>query len=238
MHHSFSSLKLFAQCPRQYAEVKIQRLHPFRETEATRYGVRAHSAFEAAVMHKTPLPAEFAAYQWCVDDLLSQLSPNAVAEMPFNFAKDWSEVSPRDWGSKHWNGSADLVDIDDGMALLADWKFGKVGGYKYADTEQLSCMAMFIMHKRPDVHTVVGLLVFVNDGVCVPSDGSCRWTRADLPALDAKWLAKTADVEEHIRLGVFPAKPNNLCNWCPSRTCIHHAPAAARHAAKQARFAK
>ncbi|MEY4910068.1 MAG: hypothetical protein RL260_3786 [Pseudomonadota bacterium] len=238
MHHSYSSLKLFAQCPRQYHEVKILKLHPFRSSPATEFGTRAHAAIEAWVKTKAPFPEEFAAYQWVIDDLLSQLSPNAVAEMPFDFARDWSEVSPRAWSDKHLTGSADLVDVVDGLALIGDWKFSKVGNHRYADTDQLEAMAMMLMHKRPDVHTVVGLLVFVNDGVCVPSDGSCRWTRADLPALDAKWLGKTADVEEHVRMGVFPAKPNGLCAFCPSTTCEHKQPALDKQAAKQARFNK
>lgn len=236
MHHSYSALKMYDQCPAQYHEVKILKLHPFRSTPATEFGVRAHSAMEAAVKFKTPLPAEFAAYQWIVDDLLSQLSPGAIPEMPFNFAPDWSEVSPRAWSEKRWNGSADLVDIVDGHCLIADWKFGKEGGHKFADTDQLAAMALFVMKKRPDVQSVGGVLVFANDGVCVPDDGSLFWTRADLPALQAQWEAKADEVELAIEMGVFPPKPNNLCNWCPSTTCQHKAPAVARREAKAARF--
>ena len=59
MHHSYSALKMYDQCPAQYHEVKILRLHPFRSTPATEFGVRAHSAMEAAVKFKTPLPSEF-----------------------------------------------------------------------------------------------------------------------------------------------------------------------------------
>jgi PD-(D/E)XK nuclease superfamily len=235
MHHSYSGLKMFAQCPKQWHEVKLLKLHPYRETPENQFGVRAHSAMEAAVMHRAPLPPEFAAYQWVVDDILSTLSPNAEAEMPFNFAKDWTEVGPREWNRKHWNGSADLVDVVDGHAIIADWKFGKIGGYRYADTDQLACMAMFLMRKRPDVQSVSGVLVFVNDGECVPNDGSLRWTRADMPALEADWMGRTAEVEEHVRMNVFPPRPNNLCNWCPSTICEHKAPAVARQAAKAAR---
>lgn len=238
MHYSFSSLKLFDQCPAQWKAVKLDKLYPFRSTPATEYGVRAHAAIEAWVKFKTPLPAEFAAYQWLVDDLLSQLSPNAVTEMPFDFAKDWSQVHPRKWADKHFNGSADLVDIVDGHALIADWKFGKVGSWKYADTDQLSCMALFVMKKNPEVQSVAGVLVFVNDAVCVPDDGSLRWTREDLPALEAEWMGKTAVVEQHLAMGAFPPKPNNLCSYCPHTVCDHHAPAVARREAKAARFQK
>ena len=52
---SFSSLKQFTNCPRQYYEVKVQRNFEIRETEQIKYGKEVHKALEDYVRDGVPL---------------------------------------------------------------------------------------------------------------------------------------------------------------------------------------
>ena len=100
-------------------------------------------------------------------------------------------------------------------------------------------MAMFTFLAFPEVQTVSGMLLFLQDSVAHPTDGSARWSRAgDFDRLWAKWSQKAELIEQHAAMNAWPAKPNNLCAWCPCTTCPHHAPAVARREAKAARFQK
>jgi hypothetical protein len=223
---------MFSECPAKFHAYKVLKLVPFTSTPATEFGVRAHKALENYIKARTPLPAEFLPYSWVCD--LLDLIPDAKAEHEFSFSRDGQRVGAKDWKNKGWMGLADVLDITGTHALCVDFKSG---GSKYPDIEQLELMFCFTCLDFPEVQSFAGLLLFLQDGVTYPTDGSANWTRAaDFDRLWAKWQGKAAMVDEHIRLGAWPARPNNLCNWCQHTTCQHHAPAAAKHAAKQARF--
>ena len=233
MVHSFSSLEMFSQCPRKYYEHKVLKMHPYKESPATAHGNRVHAAFEAYLKTRKPLPEDLAHYQWVCEGIIDNLSPAARAEVEFSFKADGSLCGLKDWKNKHFMGLADVLDIDGTHAFIADWKTGKSG---YPKPEQIELMALFTFLMFDQVETVSGMLLFVDDGTAVPEDGSARWSRADMPALLAKWLQRTAAVERHVETKSWPATPNNLCGWCECTSCPHHAPAQAKREAKAARF--
>lgn len=233
MVNSYSSLKMLDTCPRQFHEVKVLKLHPFRASPESEFGNRAHEALEKYLKFKTPLPAEFAAYQWVCEQVIDTM-PGAQAEYEFSFDRTGNKVGARDWTNKFWMGLADVLDIDGTHAFVLDYKTGKS---KFPDVEQLELMAMFTFLAFPVVETVSGLLLFLQDGVTAPEDGSARWSRAaDFDRLWTKWTSKARQAEVHAQHGAWPEKPNNLCAWCPSTTCQHKAPAVARRESKAARF--
>ena len=55
---SFSRIKAFEQCPKQFYHEKVLKQYPFRETEAMRYGTEFHKACEDYIGEGTPDPAE------------------------------------------------------------------------------------------------------------------------------------------------------------------------------------
>ena len=67
--HSYSSIKQFENCPRQYNEVRILKKFKQANTEATLYGTAVHKAFENYIKDRTPLPAQFAQFQRYIEPL-------------------------------------------------------------------------------------------------------------------------------------------------------------------------
>ena len=235
MIHSFSSLKLFRQCPRKFYEHKVLKLHPYTESPATAHGNRVHAALEQYLKDRTPIPEDLSNYAWVCTDIIETFSPHALAEVEFAFRRDGTPCAVRDWNNKHFMGKADVLDFLGNHVMVVDYKTGKSG---YPDVDQLELMALFVFLKYPTVEVVTGLLFFLDDGIVVPNDGSARWTRADVPTLLAKWQAQTDEVERHVATGVWPTIPSPLCGWCECTTCPNQAPALAKREAKAARFGK
>ena len=52
---SYSSLKQYQNCPRQYHEIKVLKNYTIKETEQMRYGTEVHKALEEYVRDGTPL---------------------------------------------------------------------------------------------------------------------------------------------------------------------------------------
>jgi hypothetical protein len=56
---SFSRIKAFEQCPKQFYHVKIAKDYVEEETKAMRYGTDAHAAAEEYMCGNTPMPKKF-----------------------------------------------------------------------------------------------------------------------------------------------------------------------------------
>jgi RecB family exonuclease len=56
---SFSRIKSFEQCPKQFYHVKILKDYAESETEAMRYGTEAHLVAEEFIGSDKPIPKKF-----------------------------------------------------------------------------------------------------------------------------------------------------------------------------------
>ena len=66
---SFSRIKAFEQCPKQFYHEKILKEYPFVQTDAILYGNEFHKAAEDYVGNDTPLPKKFDYAQAMLDSL-------------------------------------------------------------------------------------------------------------------------------------------------------------------------
>lgn len=221
MAHSFSSIKLFKQCPTQYKVVRIDKLYPYVQTPEAEFGDRAHAALEANINKGVPLPAEFAAYQWILDMIVPALLPVRVAEIDYSYDKQWQPVAPRNWKGKEWSGKADVMAYDNATAptraQCIDWKTGKSG---YPDPDQLELMALFEFTRSPTVQVVDGYLFFTQDAKVVRS----TFTRQSMGYLRTKWEQEVLEIENALATGNWPMKPSALCPWCPHKSCPNWTP--------------
>lgn len=64
---SFSKLKAFETCPKQFYHVKILKEYPQKETDAMRYGTDVHLACEEYIRDNKPLPKK---YDYCKPSLM------------------------------------------------------------------------------------------------------------------------------------------------------------------------
>lgn len=214
--HSYSAIKQFENCPRQYYHVKILKSHKSQPTEATSYGERVHKAFEEFVRDGTPLPPAFEAYRNFVEPLAS-LDATIYCEEKLGIRADFAPCGFFDkdvW----YRGLPDYLAISKSgkTARVADYKTGKSS--KYADTAQLELMAAMVMLHHPSVETVKGALLFVVVGDIIKAE----YTRAQLPEILSKWAGRAGAIEKAVDVGVWNPRSSALCKFCPVSSCEYH----------------
>lgn len=207
---SFSHTKAFGTCPRKYEAEMVQKLYPFKESDATRYGNQVHKALELYVKEGTPL-GPHAQFQRVIDKLL-QIPGEKIAERKQALTRDLEPCSYFD--KRVWlRGVADLTIIDGAKGWVVDYKTGSA---KYPDVDQLELMALMVFVYHPDVREVNAALLFVLHNKLVPA----RYVRKDADKLWKKWERKYQELVDAKENNRYPPNPNGLCrNWCPVEHC-------------------
>jgi len=212
---SYSKIKAFEQCPKQFYHDKILKEVPFKETEATLYGTAFHTAAEDFIGKDVPLPGKFSFAQKMLD-VLKNKRGDKLCELKLGITEDLEPCGFYD-DNVWFRGIADLIILDGDLAWVIDYKTGKSS--KYADKGQLELMALSVFKHYPQVKTVRAGLVFVISNDLVKS----TYTEYDKPKLWEKWLAKYKQMETAAIEDVWNAKPNGLCRrHCPIIECVHN----------------
>jgi PD-(D/E)XK nuclease superfamily len=211
--YSYSAIKQFLTCPRQFAEVKIWKNVVTAPTSATDFGVRAHSAFEDFIAKGTPLPADMCAYQKLADTL-NAAPGQKHCEIKYGLTAAMEPCAFFGHGVRI-RGVADLTVRNGTKVHIVDYKSGKD---TRPDTSQLELMALMEFAANPECQEVTGALLFFIAGSMTKN----VWTRDDVPRLWAKWLALMDKADRAIEAGVFQESPSGLCRgWCPVTECHH-----------------
>lgn len=210
---SFSGLKQFTNCPRQYYEVKVQRNYEVRETEQIKYGKEVHEALEKYVRDGTPLAKNYLRFQRMVDPFIEMRGEKFVEhKMALTADKQKCDFDSPDYWVR---GIADLLIVDNDTAFVVDYKTGSA---RYPDPKQLKLMALMAFQHFPTVNFVKGGLLFLLHNGFV-TDSYARQQQEDL------WGSFQGDL---FRLNLsydndtWPPNPTPLCGWCPVTTCEFH----------------
>lgn len=213
---SYSRMKGFETCPKQYYHVTVRKEYPFKETDATRYGTEFHKAAEDYMRDSdTPIPPRFSFAQGMLDALKAKPG-DKHCELKMGLTADLKPCGFFD--SDVWfRGIVDLLIIDGEKAWVVDYKTGKSA--KYADTGQLQLMALAVFAHYPQVKRVKAGLVFVVADAFVPAD----YNVADHDTLWAPWIKRYAALEAAHANDVWNPKPSGLCRaHCPVVDCPHN----------------
>lgn len=217
MNHSYSSLKLFEQCPKQFKEVRILKRWPKVDTDATRFGTEFHLAAEEYVRDGKPLPPKFAVYQKYLTPLVA-MGGTKMCEYEMGLTQEF-EPCAFDAPDVFIRGIADLVIINEatGVARVVDYKTSKSS--RFADTAQLSLMAAMVFKHFPAINTVKAGLLFVIADDWVPRE----YKRSELPSLLQAPVATINRIDKAVEVDVWNAKQSPLCKFCPvdKATCVH-----------------
>jgi hypothetical protein len=210
---SYSSLKDYINCPRQYHEVKVLKRFTKRVTPQMRYGTEVHSAIEDYVREGKPLKKNYEIYKPMLD---------AVREIPgekfceFKMALD-RNMSPCSYGKDYWvRGIADLVVIDGDSGFVIDYK---TGSNKYPDPNQLKLMAIMAFAHFPELQSIKAGLLFVAHASFVTEE----YTRDMVSSMWEKYFAPDLDrLRGSYTSNVWNPNQTPLCGWCPVDTCEYH----------------
>lgn len=214
---SFSSMKMFQTCPKQYYHLRVAKDYVAEPTAATQYGGEFHKACEDYMRDGTPLDWRFIHVKPVLDALRS-IRGDHLCE--YHMAVD-RRLAPCGFDAAECfvRGIGDLVIVqrDRGVAYYVDYKTGKSS--RFADTGQLELMALLIFAHMPEIRTVRGRLLFVVANEEVRGE----YRRADSKALWVQWLRKYQQLLAAHDGGVWNAKPSGLCRrHCPVTECPHH----------------
>lgn len=213
MKWSFSSLKMFLNCPYQYFRVKVVQDFAIPDTQQTLYGKDVHTALEQYGRDGEPLPKNYQRFQPIVDVLLD-LPGDKYFEYQMALRTDKTPCGFED--EDYWvRGIADFLCVDGDTAHVVDYK---TGSDRFPETKQLKLMALMVFAIFPEVQTVKGGLAFIMRNSFV----EVTYTRDEIPAMWAKLEDDLVLLQDAFAYGTWVPKPSGLCGWCPVRTCDHH----------------
>lgn len=212
---SYSGIKMFAQCARQYYHIKVVKDIPPTDSEATLYGKEMHKAAEDYIREGTPLPAKFTFLQSFMDSV-GNISGERYCELELGIKRgEQGEFLPCEFDDPDywWHGIADLVVVGGRKAYSIDYKTSK--NAKYADTKQLDLIAAAIFLHFPHILQVKSALAFVVSNEFI--------TKTHEAAFLADYLGVFSSDLDRLHVAyeseVWNAQSGPLCKFCPVKSC-------------------
>jgi hypothetical protein len=207
---SYSSLKQYQNCPKQYQEIRVLKNYIIKETEQMKYGTEVHSALEEYVKNGKPLVKNYQRFQPFVDKLL-EIPGTKYPEYEMALKYDKSPCDFKD--EDRWvRGIVDLLIVDGDYAFIIDYK---TGSNKYPDPKQLRLMALMTFTHFPDVQKIKGGLLFLMNNSFVTEE----YHRKDMDKSWGMFEQPLKRLENSFDSDVWQPNPTPLCGWCAVTSC-------------------
>lgn len=211
---SYSSYKTFITCPLQYKHKYVLKDVKDPGNDASRYGTAVHLALEQLVRDGLPLPDQFQQFMPMVAPVLAW---RGEMHCEFKMALGF-DLKPCDFWDKNYfvRGVADIAYVKGTRGRVLDWKSGKSA--KYADIKQLELMALMMFKHFPQLERIDGALLFLVANKPIRA----TFLKSDSKAAWMRWLYEVSRMEKALELDNFGPRPNNLCRFCPVKSCEFH----------------
>lgn len=208
LSHSYSSIKLFENCPLRYYRQRIKKEVADEGSDATRYGERIHAFLEARLKGST-LNVEAAQYEpLCqgVERLAQRGELHIEKELVLT-----DNLTPTGWWEPDaWlRSKLDILVIVGPDAVVMDWKTGK----RNPDFFQMQIFAAQVFKHYPEVQRVKTVLVWLKD---MKKDEE-TYNRIDINGCWAEIMTRIQRIHDAYEHGNWPARPSGLCRFCPCR---------------------
>jgi hypothetical protein len=205
--HSYSSIKLYENCPYRYFRQRILKDVIDEGGEASKHGERIHSFLENRLKANADLPQEIAHYEPLCTSIANTKGELFVEqEMVLN-----ANLEPTGW----WDADAwlrsklDILIVDKHDAIVMDWKTGK----RKVDFFQMQMFAAQVFKHYPDVQRVKTTLLWLKD---MKMDTE-QYTRLNINEIWCDIMQRIGRIEKSVEHDNWPAKPSGLCRYCPAR---------------------
>jgi hypothetical protein len=207
---SFSSLKDFINCPKQYYHTKVAKDFVKKTTDNMLYGTAVHKACEDYVRDGTPLAKNYERFKRQLDALL-EIKGTKYCEHEMALTRE-REPCAFDSDTRWVRGIVDLLIVDDEDAFIVDYK---TGSNRYPDPKQLKLMALMTYAHFPKVERIKAGLLFVMHNTFVTEE----YARSDINKLWSSFLPTLDQLQVSYENDMWFAKPSGLCGWCPVSNC-------------------
>lgn len=210
---SYSKLKNYDVCPKRMYEVDILKNFSDGGGEALAWGNAVHDALAKALKNNTPLPVEMKAYQYWVDRV-RRGSGQLLVEQKYAITRDFQKTTY--FADDVWyRGIGDVVRLNGVVALVLDWKTGKI----LEDSVQLMLMAQCLFSHFPEITHVRSSFIWLKDDCETPE----LLSRQEVADQWVDLLPRVLAMENASKTLTYPPKPGHLCRaWCPVTSCPFH----------------
>jgi len=213
--HSYSSIKMYEQCPKRYMHQRINKDVVDKGSDATIYGERVHKQLEDRLSIGTPLPKESIKHEQ-VCTTIESLTKKADLYLEQKLCLN-ANLTPTGWyESDAWLRSIlDVLIIKDNKAIVMDWKTGK----RNPDFTQLELFSLQVFKHYPKIEEVRTSFIWLKEG----KTDSETFTLKDTKVMWADLLSRIERINQSYESGKFPARPSGLCRYCPAQKLCEYA---------------
>ena len=215
LSHSFSSLKMFENCPYRYYNQRIMKKVTDQGGEASQYGERVHKFLEDRLGKGESLPDEVAKLE-----VVAARLEAAAKDHEMYFEKELTlnaNLEPTGWWAKDaWMRSKlDVLILRDDDAVVIDWKTGK----RRPDFTQLELFALQVFAHYPYINKVSSSCIWIKDTALDKE----VYKRDQAHTMWESLLTRVGRIEQALEHDTWPAKPSGLCNYCPCKPFCEYA---------------
>jgi hypothetical protein len=209
LSHSYSSIKLYENCPLRYYRQRVIKDVVDDGGEASKYGERVHEYLEQRLKANTELPQDIAHYEvlcTTVEKIANGGELSIEKELVLT-----EELKPTGWWEPDaWlRSKLDILVLRGDTAYVMDWKTGK----RNPDFFQMQMFACQVFKHFPQVQKCKTSLVWLKH---LQMDTE-EYTRDQSNQMWADIMKKIRRIYDSAENDVWPARPSGLCRFCPAR---------------------
>jgi hypothetical protein len=209
---SFSRWALYEKCPRKFKFTHIDKL-PEMKGRALIRGTQIHDEAEKFVtgaIKKFPQSLKY--FEEEFRNLVRGYEKGLVRPEEMHCFGDEFQPHSDPFHPGVWlrvKTDATLQYRDEGLAVVVDYKTGRVQPEPYWEQLDLYALATMLMYTWAE--SVQVELWFLDHGVILPDDGDLTYTRDDIPRLQKEWRSRVRRMFADRR---FAPTPGETCRWC------------------------
>lgn len=209
LSHSFSSIKMYENCPYRYYHQRVKKSVVDQGGEASLYGERVHKFLEDRLKGDAPLPQEVEGYEPLVASVEKLCKGGELLteqELTLNV-----DLKPTGWFDKDaWlRTKIDVLILKNNTAVVLDWKTGK----RRPDFSQLELYAAQVFTHHPQIDRISSGFIWLKDQAMDKN----VYTREEHHELWQAVLERISRIEKSLETDTWPAKPSGLCKFCPAK---------------------
>jgi len=209
LSHSYSSIKLYENCPYRYFRQRVLKDVVDEGGEASKHGERVHAYLEHRLKSNNLLPQEIAHYEPLCQSV-ERLAEGGDLHIEHEMVLTENLTPTGWWETDAWlRSKLDILVINDTIANVMDWKTGK----RNLDQFQMQLFAAQVFQHFPDVQTVRTSLVWLKT---MEMDTETYY-RAQTNDLWADVMKRIQRIYKSLEHDNWPMKPSGLCRFCPAR---------------------
>jgi len=209
LSHSYSSIKLYENCPLRYFRQRVVKDVVDEGGEASKYGERVHAFLEARLKENALLPQEVAHYE-SLCAAVERIAHNGELFVEKELVLTDNLTPTTWWEPDAWlRSKLDILVISGNMANVMDWKTGK----RNADQFQMQLFAAQVFKHYPEVTRVKTSLVWLKD---MTMDTETYY-HSGVNTIWAEVMKRIQRINDSLEHDNWPAKPSGLCRYCPAR---------------------